>query len=43
MFELKKFHAPDFEALGLMHAPDCRFEPAPKDAVAPEGYHAMSI
>ena len=43
MFELKKFHAPDFEALGLMQAPDCRFEPAPKDAVAPEGYHAMSI
>ena len=43
MFELKKFYAPDFETLGLMTAPDCAFVPAPKDAVAPEGYHAMSI
>ena len=43
MFELKKFYAPDFETLDLMKAPDCAFVPAPKDAVAPEGYHAMSI
>ena len=43
MFQLRKYTAPDFAALGLDAAPDCALLPAPRDAVAPEGYHAMSI
>ena len=41
MFELRKYRAPDFTA--LPDAPDAVFVPAPRDGVAPEGYHAMSI
>ena len=43
MFQLRKYTPPDFEAEALRNAPLCRFEPAPLDGVAPEGYHAMSI
>ena len=34
---------PDFSAPHLTAAPDATLVPAPKDFVAPEGYHAMSI
>ena len=40
-FQLRPYFPPDFSA--LQGAPDARFLPAPKDGVAPEGYHAMSI
>ncbi len=43
MFQLRKFITPDFAAMGLDTAPDCALVPAPKDTVAPEGYHALSI
>lgn len=42
-FMLEPYHAPDFEALGLACAPEARLAAAPRDGVAPEGYHAMSI
>ena len=41
--QLTPYAAPDFAALGLNGAPDARFARAPKDGVAPENYHAMSI
>lgn len=43
MFHLREYRAPDFAALHLNDVPDCELVPAPKDAVAPEGYHALSI
>ena len=43
MFQLRKYIAPDFAAMGLENAPDCALVPAPRDTVAPEGYHALSI
>ena len=42
-FELSQFIPPDFTLPALENAPDARMEPAPKDGVAPEGFHAMSI
>ena len=42
-FELPKYHAPDFGQLRFRNAPDVRFVPAPREGVAPEHYHAMSI
>ena len=42
-FELEKYTAPDFAALGLESAADARTAEAPLDGVAPENYHAMSI
>ena len=41
MFTLRKYHHPDFDK--LKNAPDARFEPAPRDGVAPDNFHAMSI
>lgn len=41
MFSLPVYHAPDFSK--LKGAPDAGFVPAPKDGVAPDNYHAMSI
>ena len=32
------YRHPDFAALGLDMAPDCRFEPAPKDTTLPDGF-----
>ena len=43
MFTLKPYYAPDFAQQPLADAPDAVFEPAPRDGVAPFGYHAMSI
>ncbi|MEQ2454981.1 hypothetical protein [Flavonifractor hominis] len=42
-FVLPEYHAPDFGEARFVNAPDVVFAPAPKDGVAPEGYHATSI
>lgn len=42
-FELKPYTAPDFKLPLFEEAPNATLVPAPKDTVAPEGYHAMSI
>lgn len=42
-FALNPYHEPDFSLPALAQAPDAVMKPAPKDGVAPEGYHAMSI
>ncbi len=42
-FELRKYIPPDFTKEQFEKAPDAVLQEAPKDAVAPEGYHAMSI
>ena len=42
-FTLPRYHEPDFEQPQLKNAPDAVFQSAPKDGVAPEGYHATSI
>ena len=42
-FELPRYTAPDFDAAIFRGAPQARMLPAPRDGVAPEGYHAMSI
>lgn len=42
-FELRKYTAPDFNDKKFVYAPDAVLEPAPKDGVVPEKYHAMSI
>lgn len=43
MFQLKSYFAPDFNEEKFVKAPDAVLAPAPKDGVAPEQYHAMSI
>ncbi len=42
-FTLPEYRQPDFTQPGLASAPDAKLVPAPKDGVAPEGYHATSI
>jgi lysine-ketoglutarate reductase/saccharopine dehydrogenase-like protein (TIGR00300 family) len=42
-FSLRTYTPPDFSAEILRNAPDCVFQPAPADGVAPEQYHSMSI
>ena len=42
-FTLRPYTAPDFSRVLFAEAPDAVLVPAPKDGVAPEGYHAMSI
>ena len=42
-FKLKSFTPPDFTTRFFCEAPDCTLIPAPKNTVAPDGYHAMSI
>lgn len=42
-FKLKPFTPPDFTQPRFANAPDAVLVPAPRDGVAPEGYHAMSI
>ena len=42
-FSLRKYFPPDFTEPRFVNAPDAVLTPAPKDAVAPEGYHALSI
>ncbi len=43
MFSLRKYHAPDFSKEPFISAPNAVFLPAPRDGVAPENFHAMSI
>ena len=42
-FDLRPYTAPNFSDAFLQQAPDAKLVPCPKDGVAPEGYHAMSI
>lgn len=42
-FALNPYTAPDFAKAPFADAPDAVMEPAPKDGVAPEGYHALSV
>lgn len=43
MFQLKPYIAPDFTEEKFVNAPDAVLLSAPKDGVAPEQYHALSI
>ena len=42
-FTLPAYTAPDFDAPGLKNAPDAKWAYAPKDGVAPEGFHSTSM
>ena len=42
-FQLRPYFPPDFSQPHLTAAPNAVFLPAPRDGVAPVGYHAMSI
>lgn len=42
-FALNPYTKPDFSREPLASAPDVTMLPAPKDGVAPEGYHALSV
>lgn len=42
-FALKRYTVPDFSKEVFQNAPDAQLLPAPKNGVAPSGYHAMSI
>lgn len=42
-FTLPNYYAPDFAAPRFLNSPEVLFLPAPKDGVAPEGYHATTI
>ena len=42
-FQLPEYQAPDFDAPKFRQAPPARTAPAPRDGIAPEGFHAMSI
>ena len=42
-FQLPEYQAPDFDAPKFRQAPPARTVPAPRDGIAPEGFHAMSI
>ena len=43
MFTLRRYAAPDFTQKLFTNAPNAVFLPAPRDGVAPENFHAMSI
>ena len=43
MFSLRSYVAPDFSKEPFLSAPNAVFLPAPRDGVAPENFHAMSI
>ncbi len=43
MFELRKYFAPDFTQECFVSAPEAVLLPAPKDGVAPDNFHALSI
>ncbi len=42
-FELLKYTVPDFTQKRFVSAPEAHLEPAPKDRVAPQGYHSTTI
>lgn len=41
--ELRKYHHPDFTQAKFVDSPDARLVPSPKDGVAPDDFHALSI
>lgn len=43
MFNMPKFHEPDFSIEKFKDAPNCSLVEAPLDGVAPKGFHANSI
>ena len=42
-FTIPEYKAPDFTSPKLANAPDCRFEAADRDGVAPEYFHSTSM
>ena len=42
-FQLDRFSPPDFTKEDFISAPDAKLIPVPKDGVAPDNFHAMSI
>jgi len=42
-FQLPEYRAPDFSCDALKNAPDVVIVPAPRDGVAPEGFHSTGI
>ncbi len=42
-FEMPRYYAPDFAALGLLDAPDASLAVVEKSGVAPRGYHSTSM
>ena len=42
-FKLDEYREPLFSAENFRNAPEAKCVPAPKDGVAPDGYHALSI
>ena len=42
-FQLPAYHAPDFSLPCFTSAPDAAAAPAPRDGVAPEGFHSTGI
>ena len=42
-FKLREYVEPNFNDSKFLNAPDAKLVKAPKDHVAPENYHAMSI
>ena len=42
-FQLPAYHAPDFSLPRFTGAPDAAAAPAPRDGVAPEGFHSTGI
>ena len=42
-FQLRPYFPPVFSTPALENAPDAVFRPAPRDGVAPDNFHAMSI
>ena len=43
MFEMPKYHHPDFSGEKFVNAPDAAWEAAEKDGVAPENFHSTSM
>lgn len=42
-FQLPVYQTPDFSLPQFVNAPDARLAPAPRDGVAPEGFHSTGI
>ena len=43
MFEMPKYHHPDFSGEKFVNSPDCAWEAAQMDGVAPENFHSTSM
>ena len=42
-FELRKYTHPDFTEEKFVNAPDATLVEAPRDGIAPDNFHALSI